>query len=134
VPNTLPALLRAQRLSAKAGRVGFDWTDWRQAWAKVREEVSELEATMAAGDATRVSEELGDVLFSIVNVARLRGIDAEDSLRQATDKFTGRFKEMEAEMRAAGRKVSEASVEDLDRAWEAVKTRERESRGSGLSR
>src|SRR5919201_3677055 len=135
VPNTLPALLRAQRLSVKAARVGFDWTDWRQAWKKVREEMAELEAAMPAADATRVSDELGDLLFAIVNVARLRGIDAEDSLRQAADKFTRRFKELEGDMRAAGRKVGEASAADLDQAWEAVKTRERdESRGSGLAR
>ncbi len=124
VPNTLPALLRAQRLQVKAGRVGFDWTGWREAWAKVREEMAELEATLAAGDAVRVRDELGDLLFSMVNVARLQGIDAEDCLRRAADKFTRRFREVEAEMRAAGRRVSEASPEELDRAWEAVKTRE----------
>src|SRR5206468_7599542 len=87
VPNTLPALLRAQRLSVKAGHVGFDWTDWREAWAKVREEIAELEAVFPTGDTTRVRDELGDLLFSIVNVARLQGIDAEDCLRQAADKF-----------------------------------------------
>ncbi len=125
VPNTLPALLRAQRLQVKAGRVGFDWAEWREAWAKVREEMGELEATLDTGDAGRVGDELGDVLFSMVNVARLRGIDAEDCLRQAAAKFTRRFREVEAEMRAGGRRVSEAPAEDLDRVWEAVKARER---------
>ncbi len=135
VPNTLPALLRAQRLQTKAGRVGFDWTEWRGAWAKVREEMAELEATLDAGDADRVGDELGDVLFSMVNVARLQGIDAEDCLRRAGTKFTRRFREMEAEMRAAGRRVSETPAEDLDRAWQAVKARERgDSRGSGAGR
>ncbi len=132
VPDTLPALLRAQRLQVKAGRVGFDWAEWREAWAKVREEMRELEATLDAGDAGRVSDELGDVLFSLVNVARLRGIDAEDCLRQAAAKFTRRFREVEAEMRTAGRRVSEAPAEDLDRVWEAVKARERGGpRGAG---
>jgi MazG family protein len=126
VPETLPALLRAQRLQVKAGRVGFDWTEWRQAWAKVREEMAELEAMLDAGDADRISDELGDVLFSMVNLARLRGLDAEDSLRRATLKFTRRFREVEEDMRAAGRGVGEASVEELDRAWEAAKSRERE--------
>ena len=94
--------------------------------------MGELEATLDAGDAGRVGDELGDVLFSMVNVARLRGIDAEDCLRQAAAKFTRRFKEVEAEMRAAGRRVSEAPAEDLDRAWEAVKARERRGpNGSG---
>jgi tetrapyrrole methylase family protein / MazG family protein len=131
VPRALPALLRAQRISVKASRVGFDWPDWRAAWAKVREEVAELETAFPAADASRVHDELGDLLFAIVNVARLREMDAEDCLRVATDKFTRRFTTMEAEMRAAGRKVSEASHEDLDRAWQAVKTREQDgSHGS----
>lgn len=135
VPGTLPALLRAQRLQVKAGRVGFDWTDWHEAWAKVREEMGELEATLDAEETARVSDELGDVLFSLVNVARLRGIDAEDCLRRAAAKFTRRFREVEAEMRAAGRRVSEAPAGDLDRAWEAVKARERGgSPGSGTER
>jgi len=124
VPATLPALLRAQRLQVKAGRVGFDWTEWRQAWMKVREEMEELEAVLDTGETARISDEFGDVLFSMVNVARLRGIDAEDCLRQAAAKFTRRFREVEAEMRAAGRRVSEAPAVDLDRAWEAVKARE----------
>jgi tetrapyrrole methylase family protein/MazG family protein len=132
VPGTLPALLRAQRLQVKAGRVGFDWTEWRGAWAKVREEMGELAATLEAGETARVNDEFGDVLFSLVNVARLRGMDAEDCLRQAAAKFTRRFREVEAEMRAAGRMVSEAPAGDLDRAWEAVKAREQgDSRGSG---
>jgi MazG family protein len=124
VPAALPALLRAQRLQVKAGRVGFDWTEWRQAWTKVREEIEELEAVLDSGEAARISDELGDVLFSMVNVARLRGIDAEDCLRHAAAKFTRRFREVEAEMRAVGRRVSEAPAADLDRVWEAVKARE----------
>jgi tetrapyrrole methylase family protein / MazG family protein len=134
VPRMLPALLRAQRLQVKAGRVGFDWTDWRQAWAKLREEIAELEVAFDGGDERRIGEELGDVLFSMVNVARLRGIDAEDCLRQATVKFTRRFGEMEAEMRTAGRRVGEASAQDLDRAWEAVKAREQEPGRTGTER
>jgi MazG family protein len=132
VPDTLPALLRAQRLQVKAGRVGFDWTEWREAWAKVREEMGELEATLDTGETARVRDEFGDVLFSLVNVARLRGMDAEDCLRQAAAKFTRRFREVEAEMSAAGRRVSEAPAGDLDRAWEAVKAREQG--GSGIER
>jgi len=132
VPDTLPALLRSQRLQVKAGRVGFDWSEWRQAWAKVREEVDEVEASLDAGSSDQVNEEMGDLLFSLVNVARLRGIDAEGCLRQAAGKFTRRFKEVEAEMMAAGQSVSHASAEDLDRAWEGVKARERgQARGAG---
>jgi len=124
VPGTLPALLRAQRLQVKAGRVGFDWTRWGDAWAKVREELAELDQSVAAGDGGRIREELGDLLFSMVNVARLLGMDAEDSLRQAAEKFTRRFKEVESDMRAEGRAVRDASPQDLDERWERVKARE----------
>ncbi|MGH7385446.1 MAG: MazG nucleotide pyrophosphohydrolase domain-containing protein, partial [Candidatus Rokuibacteriota bacterium] len=125
VPASLPALLRAQRLQTKAARVGFDWTGWPDAWNKVREEMGEVQETLTAGDDGRVADELGDLLFSIVNVARLRGMDAEGCLRRASEKFTRRFGKVEAEMKAGGRTVTEASTEDLDRAWEAVKAQER---------
>ena len=124
VPGTLPALLRAQRLQVKAGRVGFDWTDWRPARGKLSEELAEMDEALDGGDVEQIRHELGDVLFSVVNVARLLGIDAEDCLRQAADKFTRRFNEVEADMKARGRTVTEASAEDLDRAWEAAKARE----------
>ena len=129
VPKSLPSLLRAQRLQVKAGRVGFDWPTWRDAWSKVREEMAETDEAMVAGDADRVKAELGDLLFSLVNVARLLEIDAEGSLRQAADTFTRRFKEVEAAMRAEGRQVDEASPEELDRQWLAVKSREELERG-----
>jgi MazG family protein len=124
VPGALPALLRAQRLQVKAGRVGFDWPTWREAWAKVGEEMAELDHAAEAGDAGRIREEMGDLLFSMVNVARLLGVDAEDSLRGAAEKFTRRFREVEEEMSAAGRTVGDASLEELDRTWETVKSRE----------
>jgi MazG family protein len=129
VPRALPALLRAQRLQVKAGRVGFDWTAWQDAWGKLREEMAELEEALTRDDVARVADEVGDMLFSMVNVARLRGLDAEDCLRQAADKFTRRFREVEAEMRAAGRTVHDASPEDLDRAWEEAKAREPQGPG-----
>jgi tetrapyrrole methylase family protein / MazG family protein len=132
VPQSLPALLRAQRLQVKAGRVGFDWPTWREAWSKVREEMAETDEAVAGGDAARIRAEIGDLLFSLVNVARLLEIDAEDSLRRAADTFTRRFKEVEAAMRAQGRQVDEASAEDLDQEWEAAKSREAPGRdGTG---
>jgi nucleoside triphosphate diphosphatase len=124
VPASLPALLRAQRLQTKAARVGFDWTGWQDAWNKVEEEVGEAQEALTGGDDTRVADELGDLLFSIVNVARLRGMDAEDCLRRASEKFTRRFGKVESEMKAGGRMVTEATAADLDRAWEAVKAQE----------
>lgn len=135
VPDTLPALLRAQRLQEKAARVGFDWPSWQEAWVKVREEIREADEALARGEPVRIRDEVGDLLFSMVNVARLLGIDAEGVLRQASKKFTRRFKEVEAEMRAGGRTVTEASSEDLDRSWNAVKSRERRPEdGSGSGR
>jgi MazG family protein len=127
VPPSLPALLRAQRLQVKAGRVGFDLPTWRQAREKLREEMAEMDEALDRGDDARIRHELGDVLFSVVNVARLLGIDAEDTLRQAADKFTRRFNEVEIDMRARGRTVSDASAADLDDAWEAAKARESRS-------
>ena len=129
VPQSLPSLLRAQRLQVKAGGVGFDWPTWREAWHKVREEMAETNEAMVGGDPAQVRAELGDLLFSLVNVARLLDIDAEGSLRQAADRFTRRFKEVEAAMRAEGRQMDEASAEDLDRQWEAAKSREAAERG-----
>ena len=129
VPKSLPSLFRAQRLQAKAGRVGFDWPTWQEAWAKVREEMAETDEAVASGDAARIRAEIGDLFFSLVNVARLLEIDAEDSLRQAADTFTRRFREVEAAMRAEGRQVDQASAEDLDREWEAAKSREASGQG-----
>lgn len=122
VPRSLPALLRAQRLQAKAARVGFDWQSPGAAWAKVQEEVDEVNAALARGDHAKAREELGDLLFSLVNVARLLGIDAEGSLRAATEKFRRRFELMEAEITASGGSLADTPLEGLDRIWERVKT------------
>src|SRR5467141_1001795 len=93
VPRSLPALLRAQRIQSKAARVSFDWPDARSAWAKVEEEIREAAAALASGEVERVQEELGDALFSLVNVARLSSIDAEEALQDAIEKFRRRFAE-----------------------------------------
>jgi uncharacterized protein YabN with tetrapyrrole methylase and pyrophosphatase domain len=117
-------------LQAKAARVGFDWTRWQDAWAKLQEEMREVGEALESGIDDRVADELGDLLFSMVNVARLRGLDAEECLRRSSEKFTRRFGKVEVEMRAGGRSVTEASMEDLDRAWEAVKAEETKRTGS----
>lgn len=133
VPRRLPALLRAQRLQVKAGRVGFDWIRWEDAWDKVREELQEADEALGGAEPSEVAQELGDLLFAVVNVARLRGLDAEDCLREATDKFTRRFREVEAAMKARGQTLSEATMTELDRAWIEVKAREGERRDAGTS-
>lgn len=126
VPRALPALLRAQRVQAKAARVNFDWPDATAAWVKVEEELRECAEALAAGARERLEEELGDALFSLVNVARLADLDAEDALQRAVEKFRRRFTSMEADLRARGTSVGAASTDDLERSWEAAKTRERE--------
>jgi len=125
VPRALPALVRAQRIQSKAARVNFDWPDATAAWAKVEEEMRETSAALAAGDGERVAEELGDVLFSVVNVARLSSLDAEDVLHGAIEKFRRRFTTMEDELNASGKSVASVSAEELERAWDEAKARER---------
>ncbi len=126
VPRSLPSLLRAQRLQAKAARVNFDWPDARAAWTKVEEEIRETGDAIASGDARRVREELGDAIFSLVNVARLSSIDAEEALQAAVEKFRRRFSEMEANLTARGKSLGAVPQDELDRAWEAAKAQERE--------
>jgi uncharacterized protein YabN with tetrapyrrole methylase and pyrophosphatase domain len=121
----MPSLVRAQRTQAKAARVGFDWPDARAAWAKVHEEIAEAGQAITAGDEVHFREELGDVLFSLVNVARLASIDAEDALHGAIEKFRRRFTEMEAELSAQGKSLEQVSQAEMERAWVDAKSAER---------
>jgi len=126
VPVALPALTRAQRMQSKAARVGFDWPDAAAAWAKVEEEMDEAKAALASGDVAHVGEELGDLLFSVVNVTRLSSIDAEAALQGAVEKFRRRFTEMETALAMQGRSVTTVDQDELERSWEATKVRERQ--------
>lgn len=125
VPRALPSLLRAQRITSKAARVNFDWPDARAAWSKVEEECREAAAALAGGDRAQLQDELGDVLFSLVNVARLASIDAEEALHGSIEKFRRRFSGMENDLTTRGTSVGSASPEELERSWEAVKAQER---------
>ena len=127
VPRMLPALLRAQRTQAKAARVHFDWPDARAAWSKVEEEMQEAAAAVGSADRGRIKDELGDVLFSLVNVARLASVDAEDALTGTIEKFHRRFTHMEAELSARGKSVASVSQEELEESWQAAKADERRS-------
>ena len=124
VPRSLPALLRAQRIQEKAARFGFDWKTPDGAWAKVREELQEIEQALGGGEPAKLREELGDLVFAIVNVARLLSLDAEGCLQQAVEKFRRRFMLMEAQFAADGKRLSETSLEEMDRSWEEGKKRE----------
>lgn len=121
VPEALPALLKAQRTQHKAAKVGFDWQDAEGPEAKIVEELAELKAAVAAGKPEAVADEYGDVLFSMVNLARHIGVDAESALRAATAKFAKRFRAVEARVKAAGKEMKAMSLTELDAVWDAVK-------------
>ncbi len=122
VPAALPALLRALRVGEKAAAVGFDWNKPEEARAKVEEEWQELaHAVDESQGPERVQEELGDLLFAIVNVSRRLGQDPETALRRATDKFSSRFRYIEDQLRAQGRSPREATLDELNQLWEDAK-------------
>ena len=123
VPEGLPALLRASRLSAKAARVGFDWTSAAQVLEKVDEELAEVRHALDGGHAPHVAEEIGDLLFAIANLARKLDLDPEALLRGANRKFDGRFRAMEARLADAGTPVGgdAATLDVMEAAWQAVK-------------
>jgi MazG family protein len=120
VPLAMPALLRAHEIGTRVAAVGFDWPRAADILDKIDEEVRELREAAAEGPA-RLRDELGDVLFSIANLARQLDVDAEAALREANDKFSRRFDAVEAALEARGRSVHEATLEEMEAAWQAVK-------------
>lgn len=120
VPASLPALQRAGRIQERASKVGFDWTDSKSVWKKVREEIEEFEAELGKIE-HRKEEEFGDLLFSLVNLARHEGLDPEQALRAATQKFERRFRRVEAEVEATNRPMQSFSLEELDAIWDRIK-------------
>ena len=126
VARALPALIRAEKLQKRAARVGFDWPDAVGAFAKTREEFDEVEAELRTADTDRLQDELGDMLFAMVNVVRLLGCDAEQTLSRANEKFERRFRHMEKlQVQAGGNGLEPLSLEELERLWERAKTDER---------
>lgn len=125
VPDALPALLKAQRTQHKAAKVGFDWKDASGPDAKLDEEIAELRTAIRSGDHAAIEDELGDVLFSLVNLARHVEVDAESALRQATRKFATRFRAVEARVKASGKDMKSLSLAELDAVWDAVKAEAR---------
>lgn len=121
LPAHLPALIRAQRMQEKAANVGFDWPEWKLAWAKLEEELAEFRETLNQKDVASSSEEFGDVLFSMVNVGRYFNLVAEDSLRQTNTKFEKRFRYIEDQLKKENKSVKEATLEEMDAHWEAAK-------------
>jgi ATP diphosphatase len=129
VPRTLPALLRAYELSARAAAVGFDWARAGDVLDKIDEEVAELRAVVAteSGDAQRLEEEMGDALFSIVNLARKMGIEPEAALRRANDKFQARFEHLERAVKDDGARLPDLTLDELEERWQRVKTNAKSS-------
>ena len=122
IPEALPSLLRASRIGARAANVGFDWDEAAQVVDKADEEVAELRGAIAAGDPACIEEELGDLLFTVANAARKLRVDPESALRTANAKFTRRFRAVERRLADRGRTLHDASPDELEREWEAVKT------------
>jgi MazG family protein len=130
VPVALPALTRAQKIQQRAARVGFDWGEPLPALDKLAEEVQELRTELTAGvrDQAKVDEEIGDLLFAAVNVARLAGGDAETVLRRATAKFERRFRDIEAALAVQGKRPETSTLAEMDALWDAAKEKERAGR------
>jgi len=125
VPTAAPALLRAERLTEKASRIGFDWPDLAGVRGKLDEELGELDEAIASGDRDAIEHELGDVLFSLANLARFVKAPAEDALRMAIRRFTTRFQHIEGALRAEGVPFGEATLEHMERHWQDAKAREK---------
>ncbi|HLG54243.1 MAG TPA: nucleoside triphosphate pyrophosphohydrolase [Vicinamibacterales bacterium] len=124
VPNTLPSLLRAYEISARAAAVGFDWARPDDVLDKIEEEVAEVRREVesgATGDLSRAEEEMGDLLFAIANLSRKLGIEPEAALRRATEKFTTRFEAVEHAFTERGRTLGEATLEEMEAEWQRVK-------------
>jgi len=121
LPKALPALMRAQKAQSKAARVNFDWTDVRDVVAKLEEELRELKQAMASADPARTEEEIGDVLFAIVNLARKCRLDAESALQRGTDKFVTRFNRLEDELQRQGKRLCDVDLAEMDAIWDEIK-------------
>jgi|GEM_PF-139780 ATP diphosphatase len=125
VPVAAPALMRAERLTEKASRIGFDWPDLAGVRGKLAEEMDELDEAIASGDRNAIEHELGDVLFSLANLARFIKTPAEDALRMAIRRFTTRFQHIESQLRAEGVPFGEATLEHMERHWQVAKQQEK---------
>ncbi|MGQ9730377.1 MAG: nucleoside triphosphate pyrophosphohydrolase [Candidatus Zipacnadales bacterium] len=121
VPNTLPALQKATKVQKRAARVGFDWEDHRGPAEKVREELAEVEQAAEGNDRGRLINEIGDLLFAVVNLARRLNVDSEDALRTTVDRFCTRFRWMENRAEAEGIDMRQLSLAELDKLWDAAK-------------
>ena len=121
VPKTLPSLTRSHRLQEKASLAGFDWDNIEPVWNKLYEEIEELKHAIAIGGENEIEEEIGDVLFTVVNLSRLLGVPAEDMLRKSNEKFIRRFKNIEKELNTKGIPIEKASSKQMNKIWDKIK-------------
>ena len=124
LPKALPALVRAQKAQSKATRVNFDWTEVRDVIVKVEEELHEMKQAIRSQDRKMMEDEIGDVLFAVVNLARKCKIDAESALQAATNKFVARFNRLEDELKARGKKLGDVDLAEMDAIWDRIKNNE----------
>ena len=127
VSQGLPALLRAYKLQSKAAKVGFDWQESESVWAKVQEELGELQEALKAGDKSAAESELGDVLFAVVNYARHNGIEPEVALDGTNNRFASRFNYVEKQVEASGKTWQDFTLNELDEFWNQAKELERKN-------
>jgi MazG family protein len=123
IPRSLPALSRAQKLANRAARVGFDWTRAEEVFPKIGEELTELKHAVESGAGCEIREELGDLLFAVVNVARHLAIDSEAALHETSDKFERRFRHIESRLLSVGKSINQADLWEMDELWEEAKSR-----------
>lgn len=121
IPNALPALLRAQKIQKRVARVGFDWDNIADVIDKVDEELGEVKESLKDSDVDAIENEIGDLLFSIVNLCRFLDLQAEETLRRTNRKFINRFKRMETVLEKQGKNISDQTLAELDEIWEEVK-------------
>lgn len=125
VPKALPALIKANRIQEKVANVGFDWEEPSQVWDKVKEEANEVEAEIKSGNKEGLEEEFGDLLFAVVNAARLYGVNPENALERTNKKFTSRFNHLESRAKETGKSLKEMTLAEMDKYWDEAKAIER---------
>lgn len=121
VPKSLPSLVKAYRIQDKARNSGFDWDERHQVWGKVQEEISELQAEIDSMDSKKMEEEFGDVIFSLINAARLYHINPDNALERTNQKFIRRFNYMEQRVKQQGRSLKEMSLDEMEAIWQEAK-------------
>jgi len=124
VPAALPALVKAYRVQEKAANVGFDWENKDDVWAKVREEADEVEEAVGAGQSADIEAEFGDLLFAVINAARLHGVNPENALERTNRKFISRFNYIEESAKASGLQLKDMTLSQMDELWNKAKSAE----------